>query len=717
MNRIFCSVWNAALGAWVAVAETMRAHGAAALASAGLVLLAPGAALPQQVNVGPGQTLTGDGVSFAADQTGGGAAVLVDRGVLSVEGGRIDITSSGDQAKGVLVDSGSDAPATLRLVAAQGDLASIRVSGSDAQGIYALTNSRSMVDIHLERVDLLVEDADPVRRGVGIFLNARGRLKVLDTVVRARSGIDLFGLDSAFLQRVRIVAGDGVGLTVGAGGRVINDMLSQVEVRDFDIVTGVDPATGQPVDGSGYYGIHTGNLADTLLSDGRVQTRGNNAHGIRAWGDWKKSGPVTLRVRNVDIVSQGNGAYGIDSSSVRSEITGGSILTGGSDAQGVVARGGSTYVEQNGSIFRLPASQVSVDGTKITTQGRRGYGLFAHGGAIDARNVSITTSGDTAYGLQAKSSRTVQSSGRELLVENSSVSLTGSTILTSGEGSHGAVLIGEGTLDLTDSAIQVKGKNAVGLAYGSRDEQPRAGSSRISGSQVRSEQSAAVYVAGGIDTLSLSDSTVESTAPKGVLLQLDRTLGGDLTVLAERSRLGGDLDLKADSVERFVLDLRDHSEFTGAALDGRTEGGSIAHRIAIDGSSVWKLRGDSTVNDLSNDGSIEFVAPTADDFKTLTVEGDYSSNNGRLQLSTRLGGDGSPTDRAIFKGDVQGVTRVAVANAGGLGAKTQGDGIHVIEAPRADQGAFVQEGRIAAGAYDYTLHAGLPGGTQDGNWY
>lgn len=144
-------------------------------------------------------------------------------------------------------------------------------------------------------------------------------------------------------------------------------------------------------------------------------------------------------------------------------------------------------------------------------------------------------------------------------------------------------------------------------------------------------------MAGGIDTLVLSDSTVQSRAPKGVLLQLDRTLGGDLTVLAERSRLSGDLDLRAGPAERLALELRDHSEFTGAARDGRGQAGSIAHRVSIDGTSRWNLSGDSTVNDLVNDGTIAFVSPSSQDFKTLTVEGDYTSNNGRLMLSTRLG--------------------------------------------------------------------------------
>ncbi|MEB6706521.1 autotransporter outer membrane beta-barrel domain-containing protein, partial [Escherichia coli] len=60
-------------------------------------------------------------------------------------------------------------------------------------------------------------------------------------------------------------------------------------------------------------------------------------------------------------------------------------------------------------------------------------------------------------------------------------------------------------------------------------------------------------------------------------------------------------------------------------------------------------------------------------------------------------------------------TRVAVTNAGGTGAQTL-NGIELIHVDgNADSAEFVQAGRIAAGAYDYTLGRGQ--GSNSGNWY
>ncbi|MCE9912382.1 autotransporter outer membrane beta-barrel domain-containing protein, partial [Hafnia paralvei] len=57
---------------------------------------------------------------------------------------------------------------------------------------------------------------------------------------------------------------------------------------------------------------------------------------------------------------------------------------------------------------------------------------------------------------------------------------------------------------------------------------------------------------------------------------------------------------------------------------------------------------------------------------------------------------------------------VSVSNAGGTGAQTL-NGIELIHVDGASNGEFNQEGRIVAGAYDYTLARGK--GDSSGNWY
>ena len=98
----------------------------------------------------------------------------------------------------------------------------------------------------------------------------------------------------------------------------------------------------------------------------------------------------------------------------------------------------------------------------------------------------------------------------------------------------------------------------------------------------------------------------------------------------------------------------------------------------------------------------------------LLVKGDYTGNDGHIHFNTALGDDNSVTDRMVVTGNTSGKTGVSVSNAGGTGAQTL-NGIELIHVDGASDGEFNQEGRIVAGAYDYTLARGK--GDSSGNWY
>ena len=142
------------------------------------------------------------------------------------------------------------------------------------------------------------------------------------------------------------------------------------------------------------------------------------------------------------------------------------------------------------------------------------------------------------------------------------------------------------------------------------------------------------------------------------------------------------------------------------------------------GKSRWDMTGDSTVSNLMLENStLTFMPPeaqargltrAASTFKTLTVNGDYVGNNGNIVMNTQLGDDASPTDKLVVQGNTSGTTNVKVLNAGGTGGLTT-DGIELITVAGTSDGEFKQNGRIVAGAYDYTLARGE--GTNDKNWY
>ncbi|SAL01313.1 outer membrane autotransporter [Caballeronia calidae] len=116
----------------------------------------------------------------------------------------------------------------------------------------------------------------------------------------------------------------------------------------------------------------------------------------------------------------------------------------------------------------------------------------------------------------------------------------------------------------------------------------------------------------------------------------------------------------------------------------------------------------------TNNGEIRMSSPTP--ASTLTVGGNYTSNNGRLTLSTVLAGDGSATDRLVVHGDTAGQTRVKVENAGGAGAQTS-NGIQIVQVDGQSNGVFTLDGRAVAGAYEYRLQQGGVTTPGDGDWY
>ena len=84
-----------------------------------------------------------------------------------------------------------------------------------------------------------------------------------------------------------------------------------------------------------------------------------------------------------------------------------------------------------------------------------------------------------------------------------------------------------------------------------------------------------------------------------------------------------------------------------------------------------------TLGTLSNAGMVSLPGGT------LTITGAYVGNGGTLRLGTAPGAGGLPSGRLVLDGagaSATGTTLVGIANQGGLGAPTTGDGIEVITA-------------------------------------
>lgn len=146
--------------------------------------------------------------------------------------------------------------------------------------------------------------------------------------------------------------------------------------------------------------------------------------------------------------------------------------------------------------------------------------------------------------------------------------------------------------------------------------------------------------------------------------------------------------------------------------------GSLASDVVVQGI----LSGSGSVEDLHNEG---LVSPGTDaNFGTLKVNGNYSSNGGKLILRETLADDNTQGDRLVIAGNTSGTTEVTVVNRGGFGDYTV-DGVKVISVGGQSDGVFALDGdytnyrgeqAVVAGAFAYTLEKG--GVTNpDGNYY
>jgi outer membrane autotransporter protein len=97
----------------------------------------------------------------------------------------------------------------------------------------------------------------------------------------------------------------------------------------------------------------------------------------------------------------------------------------------------------------------------------------------------------------------------------------------------------------------------------------------------------------------------------------------------------------------------------------------------------------------------------------LVVQGNYVGNGGALKLNTVLRGDNAPSDNLVISGgSATGTTSVHIANVGGGGAETTGNGILAVGATNGGTtapGAFtLANPELRVGEFDYRLFRGGP---------
>lgn len=120
----------------------------------------------------------------------------------------------------------------------------------------------------------------------------------------------------------------------------------------------------------------------------------------------------------------------------------------------------------------------------------------------------------------------------------------------------------------------------------------------------------------------------------------------------------------------------------------------LAGAVNVDSGATFG--GSGVVNgDVYNSGKIA-MSHEGETGNTLTINGNYTGDNGNLYFNTQLGDDSSPTDKLVISGDTSGNTTVYVANVNGKGAQTK-NGIEVIDVGGQSEGAFTRGNQCRLG--------------------
>lgn len=526
-------------------------------------------------------------------------------------------------------------------------------------------------------------------------------------------GIMLSGGSTANLQNTSISqfgATGSVGINV-SGNSVLNasDLTinspyvgmqvtdSKVDITNLNIATRTANARGIAA---------TGADTDVTIDGGSINTAGSAAHAVYAGYD------ASVKVSNMAVTTTGAGQAGSGGAAGLFADTGGKIqaenLTINTNSNAIWLRvstldGNNLHINQNTSangpaIWTYGGSVLNLTNSDIALVAAQSQAMSIDGGVANLDNVTVT--GDNGgSALQVRFNGTLYGKNINVAINNSYATPEDTREYAGLTLSRGA---GNTFARLEDSSIVVKGTDANGVLADIGVQR-----AELSNTLVAADTTAVKVSTGASLALSVSGSTL--TAPtllSGGMTSATAGAGNVYLDASNGSVLSGDVLINRAMTNDSRLTLDTGSSWLGASHDLNT--------LSLSNHSQWNISADSNVATLNLADSTVAFSHDGESFNTLTVDGDFNSNNGTLVMNSVLGNDGAAHDRLIVSGNTSGNTNVAINKAGGSGAQTL-QGIEVISVAGNSDGNFVQQGRIVAGAYDYRLMRG--NGAAAKNWY
>ncbi len=441
------------------------------------------------------------------------------------------------------------------------------------------------------------------------------------------------------------------------GVNTLNNGVGETTITSTGVVVAVDEigifATQR---------MYRGGLPSSGLSISRTKGAGNQIQGSHPGG-----GPGT----NLTITTQNNvtGGYG-----------GVSAFNQGSGTTTVTNTASITGTDDFGIAVFGTGTDLTIDSQGPVTGGT--VGMVAYNGGTGATSISTAAvTGTSGYGIYAVNAPTTTTS---------TITIGGD--VTGGTAGLNALHYGSGDLQITASAAIRGGSGyAVNTQTVSGDNSIidlNAGAvvSATSAMAIQNDEGdSAITVATGasvIGSISLGDGSDDLTFS-----------GGDFSGVTTFD--GGD---DADVADGFIDTL------TFAGSSGTLVAADVINweNIVVEAGSTITFDGIENLitPSLSNAGGVNTQDGAVGD--TLTLSGNFTGG-GTISLDAVADDGAGGADMFVIQGDVSGATVLDIANVGGTGALTTGDGILVVQVDGASPADGFTMAPFTAGEFDYTL--------------
>lgn len=328
---------------------------------------------------------------------------------------------------------------------------------------------------------------------------------------------------------------------------------------------------------------------------------------------------------------------------------------------------GGDFYGMNAAILVTDGASLQIEDSIVTSSTANGNGLFSYGNGttVEAKNVTITTTGRNSGGIQTTGGATTIA--HNLMVTTSgdlsasirsdrgggTVQVTGGTFKTVGYGSpaiystanisvngaklmathsEGAVIEGKNSItlkncDLEGSMANVRtmGNQKINeenvhtiMIYQSMSGDAEQGQScfTMKGGSLRSHRGDVIYVTNTDCQIHLENVDIENLDSQGALLRITGNSasrgwgqqganGGTAVMTTKQQQLNG--DIVVDSISRLDYTMEKGTTFTGAMTEEMNTKGTRSDNgvhLIIEKGATWNLTGDSTVTTLENHGKI-----------------------------------------------------------------------------------------------------------------